>query len=208
MRSQKIGLLGGSFNPAHAGHFQISETALRSLGLDQIWWLVSPQNPLKSDKDMADFDDRIASAKKAARSPKIVISDFEKRLGQTFTANTIKALKHKYPRHDFVWLMGADNLVQIPKWHRWRDIFAQIPVAVFDRPGFTYRALSSKAAQIFAASRVFMPASGRPALDFAGQNAPKWIFIPHTKYKMSSTSIRNSCDIAGNACSSARKFPN
>lgn len=201
MRAPKIGLLGGSFNPAHAGHFHISETALQSLGLDQVWWLVSPQNPLKSTNDMAEYEERVRSAKQVAKSSRIIISDFEKELGQTFTANTIAALKQKYPRHDFVWLMGADNLIQIPKWHHWREIFEQLPVAVFDRPGYTYKALNGVAAKIFGRNRVFLPGTNRPALDFAEQTSPIWIFIPQTKHKLSSTTIRNLGDDAGKACS-------
>ncbi len=204
MRSKKIGLLGGSFNPAHKGHLNISESALRTLGLDQVWWLVSPQNPLKSSKDMAEFSKRMESAQEFAHSGKIVVSDFEKNLGQTYTAHTIDALKQTYPDHKFVWLMGADNLVQIPNWYQWQDIFEQVPVAVFDRPGYTYQALFGHAAQIYRKSRTYPSAAGRPALDFAEQKAPKWIFIPYTKYNLSSTYIRNSYNNAGKACSSTR----
>ena len=169
MRSQKIGLLGGSFNPAHNGHVQISETALRTLGLDQVWWLVSPQNPLKSSSEMARYEDRIESARRIAKSPRIIISDFERKLDQTYTAKTIESLKKRYRRHTFVWLMGADNMVQVPKWYQWRHIFDQIPVAVFDRPGYTYQALFGHAARIYGRKRFIPVGSGRPAFDFANE---------------------------------------
>lgn len=202
MRAQKIGLLGGSFNPAHAGHLYISETALRSLGLDQVWWLVSPQNPLKSDADMGQYEMRINSAKKLAKSPRIHVSEFEKSIGETYTAKTIAELKRRYPNKDFVWLMGADNLIQIPKWYHWRDIFNQVPIAVFDRPGYSFKALCSQAANMYRHARIYPSGQARPILNFAGKTGPKWVFISHTKHKLSSTYIRNSYNNEGKACSS------
>ncbi len=202
MRMQQIGLLGGSFNPAHEGHLYISETALRSLGLDQVWWLVSPQNPLKAEDGMAPAKERLASAQKLARSRRISVSTFEFELGQTYTANTLIALKRRYPFHRFVWLMGADNLVQIPEWYRWRDIFETVPVAVFDRPGSTFKALSGQAAGLYAKQRIYPSGFGRPIQDFALHQAPAWTFISHTKHKLSSTKIRNLCYTAGKTCSS------
>ncbi|GLQ07879.1 nicotinate-nucleotide adenylyltransferase [Sneathiella chinensis] len=191
MAGLKVGLLGGSFNPAHDGHLQISLTALRSLGLDQVWWLVSPQNPLKSTEGMADYAARLQSAEqKVAGHPAIRISDFEKRLGETYTANTLARLKACYPQNHFVWLMGADNLIQITRWYKWQEIFEQVPVAVFDRPGYTYRALSGKAASLYRHVRVFPPASRKPDSRFANRTAPCWIFLPQTKLKLSSTDIR------------------
>lgn len=191
MRSQKIGLLGGSFNPAHAGHLYISETALRILNLDQVWWLVSPQNPLKSSEGMGSAEDRISSAKAVIHNPRIKISTFEFELGQTYTAKTISALKRSYPDHQFVWLMGADNLIQIPRWHQWQSIFETVPIAVFDRPGYTFKALNGKAARIYSESRWFPSGHNRPISDFSGATAPAWTFISHTKHKLSSTEIRN-----------------
>lgn len=190
MPSLKIGLLGGSFNPAHEGHKEISETAIRSLGLDQVWWLVSPQNPLKSSDETADYESRIAGAREVANNPKILISDFEKKLGQSYTAKTLNALKLAYPDHKFVWLMGADNLVQIPKWYRWNDIFDSVPVAVFDRPGYTYQALAGQAARLYEDCRIYPTSWGAPVSRLAMQNTPCWTFIPQTKHKISSTYIR------------------
>jgi len=201
MRGRKIGLLGGSFNPAHEGHRYISAMALRTLDLDQVWWLVSPQNPLKSAEGMADYQSRIAAAKAVARNPNIVVSDIEQQLGQTYTANSLQQLHAYYPDHHFVWLMGADNLVQIPNWYRWHDIFHTCPIAVFDRPGYTFAALVGKAAAQYAKDRVFPSAPGRPVKNFALLEAPAWTFIPTTKHKLSSTYMRKRTKKTVKACS-------
>jgi nicotinate-nucleotide adenylyltransferase len=143
----KIGLLGGSFNPAHEGHLHISEIARKELGLSQVWWLVSPQNPLKSSKDMMSFEMRFASAAKIRNSnPKVKISDLESRLSTRFTIDTLKRLKQKYPCTKFYFLMGADNLIQLTKWKKWRDIFKYAEVHVFDRDELAYPAIKSRAA--------------------------------------------------------------
>ena len=186
-----MGLLGGSFNPAHDGHVYISETAIRHLGLDEVWWLVSPQNPLKSTDGMAPFEDRLGSALDMARNPKIRVSDFEQQLNGSYTANTLAALCESYPEVDFVWLMGADNLIQIRNWYQWQDIFNTLPVAVFDRPGYTFKALGSYAAKVYEKYRVFPSKPGAPVLHFGAQSVPAWTFITHTKHKMSSTQLRN-----------------
>ena len=191
MNKRQIGLLGGSFNPAHEGHLYISETALRSLGLDEVWWLVSPQNPLKPTDGMASFEDRFNSAKQIARNPKIVVSDFEQHLGQSYTARTLEALCESRKDCAFVWLMGADNLIQFRNWYQWRDIFDTLPIAVFDRPGYTMKALNSFAAKTHEKYRVFTSIPGAPLKDFAMQRAPAWTFVSHTKHKMSSTALRN-----------------
>lgn len=129
-----VGLLGGSFNPAHEGHRHISLYALKMLGLDAVWWMVSPQNPLKSKKDMAGFDSRLKSARVASHHPKIIVTDIEAQLGTRYTVDTLKALKKHFPRTKFVWLMGMDNLHQIHKWKNWQEIFKLLPVCVLDRP--------------------------------------------------------------------------
>lgn len=201
MRSKKIGLLGGSFNPAHEGHLYISETALKVLGLDEVWWLISPQNPLKSADDTQLFENRMAQAKALSANPAIRISDFERTHGQTYTSETLVKLKEIYPDCQFVWLMGADNLAQIPKWHKWANIFETVPIAVFDRPGYTFKALGGKAARTYANHRVFPASSGRPILDFATRSTPAWTFVTHTKHKLSSTYIRKCVNNAGSACS-------
>ncbi len=131
---QTVGLLGGSFNPAHGGHKHISLYALKMLGLDAVWWMVSPQNPLKSKKDMASLKDRIKSAEIASDHPRIVVTDIETHLHTQYTADTLAKLKYLYPRTKFIWLMGTDNLRQIHKWQRWEEIFNLVPVCVLDRP--------------------------------------------------------------------------
>jgi nicotinate-nucleotide adenylyltransferase len=131
MRKLRIGLLGGSFNPAHAAHREMSLHALKSLKLDAIWWLVSPQNPLKSTHDMAPFLDRLASARDVAQHPKIIVTDIENKLKTRYTVDTIRKLKHCYPKIQFVWLMGADNLQQIPHWKNGLAIFHKYPLPFF-----------------------------------------------------------------------------
>ncbi|MBT4905881.1 MAG: nicotinate-nicotinamide nucleotide adenylyltransferase, partial [Rhodospirillaceae bacterium] len=130
-RGRRIGLLGGSFNPAHDGHRHISQLALARLGLDEVWWLVSPQNPLKSEAGMAPFESRLESADRIACDRRIRVSALEAELGTRYTADTLKALQNRYPAARFVWLMGADNLVQISRWRAWTQIFKTIPIAVF-----------------------------------------------------------------------------
>ncbi len=144
----KIGLLGGSFNPAHAGHLHISEIALKTLGLKQVWWLVSPQNPLKSKSDMADFSTRFKKAKAiAADNPHIKVLDIEMALGTRYTVDTLKRLQQKFPKTEFVWLMGADNLIQLPKWKKWEEILQLAEVHVFDRDEHFYKAVKELAYQ-------------------------------------------------------------
>ena len=130
----RVGLLGGSFNPAHGGHLHVSREALKRLDLDEVWWLVAPQNPLKAVRGMAPFDKRLAGAKRLARDPRIRVLDLERRLGTRYTVDTVAALRRLFPKIRFVWLMGADNLAQIRHWQRWTRIFAALPIAVFARP--------------------------------------------------------------------------
>ena len=130
----KIGLLGGSFNPAHDGHLAMSLYALKRLGLDQIWWLVSPQNPLKSAAEMIPLARRMEQSMRLAAHPRLIVTSIESALGTRYTADTLRVLKKRFPRTRFVWLMGADNLRQIPCWKDWQDIFHAVPVAVFRRP--------------------------------------------------------------------------
>jgi nicotinate-nucleotide adenylyltransferase len=142
----RIGLLGGSFNPAHQGHRRASLNARRALGLDEVWWLVSPGNPLKEGaKDMAPFAIRLRSARRmAARSP-IRVSDFEFREKTRYTIDTIRILKRRFPMHQFIWLMGADNLRNLHKWRNWREIARQVPIAVIPRPGYDRDARAARA---------------------------------------------------------------
>jgi nicotinate-nucleotide adenylyltransferase len=178
--------LGGSFNPAHEGHRHISVIALRRMGLDEIWWLVSPQNPLKSSRDMVPFDRRFAMARLQARHPRILVTDLESRLGTRFTFDTLSALRRYYPKTRFVWLMGADNLGQIHRWQHWRGIFDSIPIAVFDRPPYRLRTLASPAASAYARSRQDQSRSR----DLVTSTAPAWIFFPSRLEPLSSTQLR------------------
>jgi nicotinate-nucleotide adenylyltransferase len=142
----RIGLLGGSFNPAHTGHRHISLQALRALGLDEVWWLVSPGNPLKEGaKDMAPFAARLASAARLARRARIRVSDFEQRAGTRYTVDTVTALKRRFPRHDFIWLLGSDTLPNFHKWRDWRGLARELPIAVIPRPGYDSAAHAARA---------------------------------------------------------------
>jgi nicotinate-nucleotide adenylyltransferase len=143
---KRIGLLGGSFNPAHKGHRAISLHALEALGLDEVWWLVSPGNPLKAGRsDMAPFAARMASARAMAKRAPIRVTGIERRLKTRYTADTLAKLTRTFPKHRFVWLMGADNLAQFHKWERWRHIARQVPIAVIARPGYDAPAHASPA---------------------------------------------------------------
>ena len=141
----RTGLLGGSFNPAHRGHRAISLAALRALELEEVWWLVSPGNPLKDPADMAPLPARLSSARRMARSAPIRASAIETRLGTRYTVDTLRALVRRYPRRRFIWLMGADNLAQFHRWRDWRTIASLVPIAVIARPGYDAAALAAPA---------------------------------------------------------------
>jgi nicotinate-nucleotide adenylyltransferase len=179
--------LGGSFNPAHGGHLHISLLALQRLNLDEVWWLVSLQNPLKPVKGMAPFETRLAGAAAFAKGhPRIKVSAIEASFNTSYTADTISALERRFPRSRFVWLMGGDNLAQLPRWKRWVELMENVPIAVFDRPQTSLRALSGKAAQRFASARIPIGA----ARNLAEMTAPAWTFF-HTKLDpCSATEIR------------------
>ena len=132
----RTGLLGGSFNPAHRGHRGVSLAAIRALGLDDMWWLVSPGNPLKPKAGMAPLPQRLASARAMARRAPIRASDIETRLGTRYTADTLAKLVQRYPKRRFIWVMGADNLAQFHRWRDWRRIARTVPIAVIARPGY------------------------------------------------------------------------
>jgi len=184
-RHRRIGLLGGSFNPAHRGHLNLSLNALKRLDLDEVWWLVSPQNPLKPVAGMAPFADRLGQARQVASGHnRIRVTDLEHRLGgRHYTADTLAALRRGFPRLRFVWLMGGDNLLQIPRWERWTEIFRTVPIAVFDRPSYASRALCGPAARRFARHRLPVGAARR----LAETKPPSWVFF-HTRLDPSSAS--------------------
>ena len=141
----RIGLLGGSFNPAHRGHRHISLWAMRRLGLDEMWWLVSPGNPLKADADMAPYAQRLASARLQAGRAPIRVSEFEARAGTRFTIDTVRALLRRYPQHSFIWLMGEDIVPQFHHWKQWRRLAQLLPIAVIPRPGYDWAARAARA---------------------------------------------------------------
>ncbi|WP_224826345.1 nicotinate-nucleotide adenylyltransferase [Cognatishimia sp. MH4019] len=182
---QTVGLLGGSFDPPHAGHVNITRQALRRFGLDQVWWLVSPGNPLKSHGP-APLEDRLAACRRLMQHPRVRITDFEARAGTRYTAETIVALRLAYPGVRFVWLMGADNLAQFHRWQQWRWIMRTVPVGVLARPGDRLVARTSKAAQVFEGARL----SGRASQLLAYAEAPAWCFINVPMVDLSSTAIR------------------
>jgi nicotinate-nucleotide adenylyltransferase len=154
-RGLRIGLLGGSFNPAHEGHLHVSEIALKRLRLHYVWWLVSPQNPLKPVQGMAALADRLAGARRMARrNPRIRVTAIEACLGTRYTVDTIAQLKKRFPQLSFVWLMGSDNLVTFDRWRRWEELTRFVPFAVIVRPGTALAPLKAKAAQRFGAARL------------------------------------------------------
>ncbi len=185
-RPRRVGLLGGSFNPAHDGHRHISLVAFERLRLDEVWWLVSPQNPLKDAADMASLDERLARARGVAAHPCIHVTDIERELGTIYTVDTVAVLKARFPGIRFVWLMGADNLIQLPQWKGWRRLFASVPIAVFPRPTYSLRALSSLAARRFARARV----RDSRAAGLADRKPPAWVFVHTTPHAASATRIR------------------
>lgn len=181
----RIGLLGGSFDPAHEGHVHITLEALRRFGLDRVWWLVSPGNPLKAHGP-APMAERLAEARRLMRDPRVTVTDIEARLGTRYTAATLKRLTALYPGVNFVWLMGADNLVQFDKWDRWRSIFGRVRIGVLARPGAQMAMQSARAARVYAAAR--LPASQSRKLPVAP--LPAWCFVSIPMTNLSSSAIR------------------
>jgi nicotinate-nucleotide adenylyltransferase len=183
----RIGLQGGSFNPAHAAHRQLSLLALKRLQLDRVWWLVSPGNPLKDTRELPSLATRIEAAQEIAAHPAIQVTGLEAALGTRYTVDTIVALRRRFPKVRFVWLMGADNLAQFHHWRNWERIAGQIPIAVIDRPPDSFRALASPAAQ--ALSKYRHNESLAPRL--ADLGAPAWIYLHGMKSPLSSTKLRS-----------------
>jgi nicotinate-nucleotide adenylyltransferase len=183
---QRIGLFGGSFNPPHQAHRLVALTALKRLGLDAVWWLVTPGNPLKANGGLPPLEVRIAAARRLAAHPAIHVTGVEAALGTRFTADTIAALTARCPRVHFVWIMGADNLSQFHRWQNWRQIAALVPIAVVDRPGHGLRASASVTARALGRHRI-READGR---HLATARPPAWIFLHGLKSPLSSTAIR------------------
>jgi len=187
-RRARIGLLGGSFNPAHDGHLYISQAALRRLGLDRVWWLVSPGNPLKKKSGMASLQARLSHAHLIARdSSRIDVSDLEREIQTVYTIDTVGYLTRVLPHVKFVWLMGADNLTQIPEWRRWPLLFRVLPIAVFDRSTYAREALLSEAGRFFARSRL----PSRMAARLGYSKSPTWVFVRSRLHPESGTRLRH-----------------
>ena len=186
-RRARIGLLGGSFNPAHDGHLYISQVALRRLGLDRVWWLVSPGNPLKKKSGMASLQARLSHAHLIARdNSRIDVSDLEREIQTVYTIDTVGYLTRALPHVKFVWLMGADNLTQIPEWRRWPFLFRVLPIAVFDRSTYAREALLSEAGRFFARSRL----PSRMAARLGYSKSPTWVFVRSRLHPESGTRLR------------------
>ncbi len=182
----RVGLLGGSFNPAHAGHAHIARTALTRLGLDRVIWLVSPQNPLKTAEGTASLEARMQSARAQAGGQRMIVSDLESQLGTRYTLDLIRALRARYPSVRFVWLMGADNLANFHRWRGWDQIMRLVPVCVVARPGWGLQGRLAPAARRFARAR--RPVS--EARRLAVRRPPAWIYLPARLNFESSTAIR------------------
>jgi nicotinate-nucleotide adenylyltransferase len=177
----RIGLLGGSFDPAHDGHLYVSDVARKALKLDQVWWLVTPGNPLKPDPGSVEV--RTERARLVAREPWITVTDIESRLHTRYTIDTVKALQRRFPATRFVWLMGSDNLEQFSRWRRWRDIAAAIPIAVVRRPGSILAPLRAPLARFLPVSRRLGP-------------APSLVMLDGRRNRQSSTALRGLGDVA------------
>ena len=182
----RIGLLGGSFNPAHAGHLHVAQLARRRLQLDQVWLLVSPGNPLKPARGMAPLGARLAGAARLGDGRRVLATAIEAALGTRYSADTLRKLHQRFPLARFVWLMGADNLQQLPRWRDWMGIMRRMPVAIFPRPSYNHRALAGRAAHRLRFAR--LPVAAAPML--ALRRSPAWIFLPAPQHAASATAIR------------------
>lgn len=183
---QVIGLLGGSFDPPHSGHVHLTKEALKRLGLDQVWWLVSPGNPIKPNPP-APLSQRLQTARVLMQHPRVRITALEARFGTRATVDTLAELQRIYPKVRFVWLMGADNLAEFHLWERWQRIMEQVPVAVFARPGQRMPALTSRAARQFSRFRVPQQQAHR----LGRCPPPAWAYLDMPMRRISSTAMRS-----------------
>jgi len=186
MPGQRIGLMGGTFNPPHEGHVRVAETALRRLELDRLWWIVSPGNPLKDTVGLSPLQDRIAACRALIDDPRIEVTGFETALPTPYTACTLAFLHARFPGTPFIWVMGADNLAQFHKWRDWRQIAGTTPIAVVDRPGWRLKALASPAARAFARYRF----NEERARELGRAAPPSWTFLSARLSEASSTALR------------------
>jgi nicotinate-nucleotide adenylyltransferase len=184
-RRTRVGILGGSFNPAHEGHRHVAELALARLGLDQIWLLVSPGNPLKPVAGMAPFHERVTGAVAIGDGRRVIATSIEAAIGTHYSVDTLRVLHRRFPRVRFVWIAGADILSQLPRWRRWREIVRDLPFAVLSRPGYTLPALAGQAARRLRGGR--RPAHEAPVLS---RSRSGWVFLPTPQNATSATAIR------------------
>ncbi len=185
-KGMAVGLFGGSFNPPHAGHALVAEIAIRRLRLDQLWWMVTPGNPLKDRRELAPLSDRLAWSEAVAGDPRIKVTALEAAFNVRYTADTLALIRAANPGVDFAWVMGADNLASFHHWQNWREIAHTFPITVIDRPGSTLAFLSSRMAQTFPANRL----DERHASLLARSAPPVWTFIHGPRSSLSSSAIR------------------
>jgi nicotinate-nucleotide adenylyltransferase len=183
---QRVGILGGTFNPPHAGHVLISLTTLKRLQLDQLWWVVTPGNPLKSNGDLPDLESRMKACRAMMTDPRIVVTGFEAELGTPYTAATLGFILKRHPGVHFLWVMGADNLASLHRWQHWRDIMEMMPIAVVDRPGWRHRSLAAKASVTY--SRFYVPEIRAAELPL--MKPPAWTLLTGPLSDLSSTKLR------------------
>lgn len=181
----RVGLLGGSFNPAHEGHRHVAELARARLGLDQVWLMVSPGNPLKPLTGMAPLMDRLKGAATIGDRRRVIATSIESAIGTRYSVDTLRLLRQRFPRVHFVWIMGADLLIQLPRWRRWREIVHSLPFVVLPRPGYTLAALAGQAAHRLRGGR--RPAHEAPVLS---RSRSGWVFLPAPENAASATAIR------------------
>ncbi len=189
-----IGLFGGSFNPPHSGHRAIAEAALKRLRLDAVWWLVSPQNPLKDPRETSDYARRFAATEAMARHPSFIVIGVESAIGTRTTAGLLNRMAPVLARGRFVWIMGADSFAGLDRWNDWQRLPESLPLAVFDRPGATLAALSSPAARRYACRRI----PERDAASLACLAPPAWAFLTLPRRTESSTALRRATRSASN----------
>ncbi len=182
----RVGILGGSFNPAHAGHVHISLEAIKRIGLDEIWWLVSPRNPLKKADDLADYETRLSYARQLAASYPIRVLDLEAQEDLRYSIDTVRYLKQRFPRTQFVWLMGADNLAGFHRWRAWKTIAKLVPIAVLDRAPYALNALHGRFAQQFHTNRLCPSAAHQLPL----KQLPAWVYLSIPRHPLSATALR------------------
>nr|USU33294.1 nicotinate-nucleotide adenylyltransferase [Methylobacterium sp. OTU13CASTA1] len=182
----RIGLYGGSFNPAHLGHRHVSRVALRRLGLDRVWWMVTPGNPLKDRAELASIDARVSAAQAIAAHPRIVVTAFESLIGARYTRQSLRYLTDRHPAVRFVWIMGADSLATFHRWQGFRAIAETMPIAIIDRPGFTLKGPVARGAQALGRWRI----DEADARVLADLDPPAWVFLHGPRSHLSSTALR------------------